>query len=224
MGKAQKLKEIRKQERMAEEITKTKKRKSYKTTASIAIIIIVLLLGWKFIFSNPNNNIADKDTMTTEDKIAVLETNLGIIKFKMFSQDSPKTVANFEKLASEGFYDGVKFHRVIADFMIQTGDPNSKDDDWSDDGMGGPGYTFEDEINDHLLVRGSVAMANSGPNTNGSQFFIVTKEAVPWLDGYHTNFGEVVEGMDIVNLIELSETNDNDHPLEDIVIIRAYIE
>ena len=107
--------------------------------------------------------------------------------------------------------------------MIQTGDPNSKDDDWSDDGTGGPGYSFADEINDYKLVRGRLAMANSGPDTNGSQFFIVTKESTPWLDGKHTVFGEVAVGMDVVDKIDGVQTNENDHPLTDIVIEKAYL-
>ncbi|MCU0680356.1 MAG: peptidylprolyl isomerase [Planctomycetes bacterium] len=128
------------------------------------------------------------------------------------------TVNNFFNLAQEGFYNGTKFHRVIKDFMIQGGDPNSKDDDWSNDGMGGPGYKFGDEFNKHTLVRGSLAMANSGPNTNGSQFFIVTAESTPWLDGKHVNLGEVIEGMDVVDKIENMDTNENDHPLKDATI------
>lgn len=148
----------------------------------------------------------------------VLKTNLGDIAIRFYGDDSPMTVNNFLKLADAGFYDGTKFHRVIPGFMIQGGDPNSKDDDWSDDGMGGPGYRFQDEINARQLAKGSLAMANSGPNTNGSQFFIVTAEATPWLDGRHTNFGEVVSGMDVVEKIEAAERNANDHPLEDIVV------
>jgi len=149
---------------------------------------------------------------------AVIKTNYGDIKVKFYNQDSPVTVNNFLKLADEKFYDGTKFHRVIKDFMIQGGDPNSKDDDWSNDGTGGPGYTFQDEFNKHLLVKGSLAMANSGPNTNGSQFFIVTAASTPWLDGKHTNFGEVVEGMDVVDKIGQVKTNENDHPLEDVAV------
>jgi len=149
---------------------------------------------------------------------AVLETNLGKIKVKLYGAESPKTVNNFLLLADQKFYDGTKFHRVIKDFMIQGGDPNSKDDDWSNDGIGGPGYKFADEFNAHKLVRGSLAMANSGPDTNGSQFFIVTAPATPWLDGKHTNFGEVVDGMDIVDKIENVKADANSHPLEDIVI------
>lgn len=149
---------------------------------------------------------------------ATIKTDLGDIKVKFYGDDSPKTVANFVKLAKSKFYDGVSFHRVIKDFMIQTGDPNSKDDDWSNDGMGGPGYKFEDEFNSHKLVKGSLAMANSGPNTNGSQFFIVTADATSWLDGKHTNFGEVVSGLDIVQKIESTQVNQNDHPMKDIRI------
>jgi len=149
---------------------------------------------------------------------AIIKTNYGDIKVKFYNQNSPVTVNNFLKLADEKFYDGTKFHRVIKDFMIQGGDPNSKDDDWSNDGTGGPGYTFQDEFNHHPLVKGSLAMANSGPNTNGSQFFIVTADATPWLDGKHTNFGEVVEGMDAVDKIGAVKTNENDHPLEDVTI------
>lgn len=137
-----------------------------------------------------------------ETAIAIIETNYGKIKLELFTKDAPKTVANFLKLAQSGFYDGTKFHRVIKNFMIQGGDPNSKDDDPSNDGYGGPGYTFEDEINSHKLVRGVLAMANSGPNTNGSQFFIVTTESTPWLDGKHTAFGKVIAGMDVVDKIE----------------------
>ncbi|OGY42258.1 MAG: hypothetical protein A2Y82_00565 [Candidatus Buchananbacteria bacterium RBG_13_36_9] len=149
---------------------------------------------------------------------AILKTNLGDIKVKFYNSESPLTVNNFLNLAKKGFYDGTKFHRVIKDFMTQGGDPNSKDDDWSDDGMGGPGYKFKDELNDYKLVRGSLAMANSGSNTNGSQFFIVTKEATPWLDGKHTNFGYVVEGLEVVDKIEAAKTNTADHPQEDIII------
>jgi cyclophilin family peptidyl-prolyl cis-trans isomerase len=148
----------------------------------------------------------------------ILKTNMGDIKIKLYVDASSLTVNNFLNLAKKNFYDGTKFHRVIKDFMIQGGDPNSKDDDWSNDGIGGPGYKFQDEFNDHKLVGGSLAMANSGPNTNGSQFFIVTAEATPWLDGKHTNFGEVLEGMDIVKKIEAAGVNENDHPLQDISI------
>ncbi len=149
---------------------------------------------------------------------AVLKTNFGDIKVAFYADESPVTVNNFLNLAKKGFYDQTKFHRVIPDFMIQGGDPNSKDDDWSNDGQGGPGYQFQDEINEHKLVRGSLAMANSGPNTNGSQFFIVTAEATSWLDGKHTNFGYIVDGIEVVDKIEAVNVNENAHPTEDVII------
>jgi cyclophilin family peptidyl-prolyl cis-trans isomerase len=138
---------------------------------------------------------------------ATLQTNAGPIVVEFFDDDAPKTVENFRKLAGEGFYDGLIFHRVIPDFMVQGGCPQGT-------GTGGPGYEFDDEFNDHKVVRGALAMANAGPNTNGSQFFIVTTPAAPWLDGKHTVFGEVVEGMDTVDAIEKSETDARDKPVE----------
>jgi peptidyl-prolyl cis-trans isomerase B (cyclophilin B) len=138
---------------------------------------------------------------------ATLQTNAGPITIEFFDDDAPKTVENFRKLAGEGFYDGLIFHRVIPEFMIQGGCPEGT-------GTGGPGYQFEDEFNDHKVVRGALAMANAGPNTNGSQFFIVTTPAAPWLDGKHTVFGEVTEGMDAVDAIEGSETDARDKPVE----------
>jgi cyclophilin family peptidyl-prolyl cis-trans isomerase len=138
---------------------------------------------------------------------AKMNTTLGTIELEFFDDDAPKTVQNFRKLSTDGFYDGVIFHRVIPDFMIQGGDPDGT-------GMGGPGYTFEDEFNSNKVVRGALAMANAGPNTNGSQFFIVTIEAAPWLDGKHTVFGQVTSGMDTVDAIEGLETGRNDRPLE----------
>jgi cyclophilin family peptidyl-prolyl cis-trans isomerase len=145
---------------------------------------------------------------------ATLHTNAGVISVEFFDGDAPKTVENFRKLAGEGFYDGLTFHRVIPDFMIQGGCPEGT-------GTGGPGYTFEDEINDHKVVRGALAMANAGPNTNGSQFFIVTTEAAPWLDGKHTVFGEVTSGMEAVDAIEGTETGSGDRPTEPQVIERV---
>jgi cyclophilin family peptidyl-prolyl cis-trans isomerase len=160
-----------------------------------------------------------ENNMAPEYKGAILKTNQGDIHVEFFGGKSPATVNNFIKLAKSGFYDGTKFHRVIPDFMIQGGDPNSRDDDWSNDGMGGPGYQFADEFNDEKLVRGSLAMANSGPNTNGSQFFIVTKAGgTPWLGGKHTNFGYVVKGMDVVVKIENLPVNGDDHPTTDATI------
>lgn len=167
--------------------------------------------------SNPR--VLDGQTdLAQEYSQAILNTNLGNIKVKFYNEESPKTVNNFLNLAQQGFYNGTKFHRVIKDFMIQGGDPNSKSDNWSTHGIGGPDYRFEDEFNSHQLVRGSLAMANAGANTNGSQFFIVTAESTPWLDGKHTNFGQVIEGMEIVSQIEAAEVNENDHPLQDITI------
>ncbi|HSS81003.1 MAG TPA: peptidylprolyl isomerase [Gaiellaceae bacterium] len=145
---------------------------------------------------------------------ATLHTNHGAIEVELFDDDAPKTVENFRKLAGDGFYDGVVFHRVIPDFMIQGGDPTGT-------GMGGPGYTFEDEFNDHKIERGALAMANAGPNTNGSQFFIVTTGAAPWLDGKHTVFGKVTGGMDAVDSIEKTDTDANDKPREPAVIERV---
>lgn len=150
---------------------------------------------------------------------AVLETSLGKIEVA-FYPESPVTVNNFLTLAKAGFYDGTLFHRVIPDFMIQGGDPNSKNPDRSTHGMGGPGYQFADEFNGHRLVRGSLAMANAGPDTNGSQFFIVTAKETPWLDGKHTNFGYVKSGMDVVEKIEKVQRDANDHPLEDVKIAK----
>ncbi|MCA1656518.1 MAG: peptidylprolyl isomerase [Actinobacteria bacterium] len=136
---------------------------------------------------------------------ATLHTSAGPILVELFDEDAPKTVANFRKLSADKFYDGLTFHRVIKDFMVQAGCPQGT-------GTGGPGYRFEDEFNQHKVERGALAMANSGPNTNGSQFFIVTTDAAPWLDGKHTVFGRVAEGMDAVDAIEATPTDAGDHP------------
>jgi cyclophilin family peptidyl-prolyl cis-trans isomerase len=145
---------------------------------------------------------------------ATLHTNAGPIEVELFDDDAPKTVENFRKLAGDGFYDGLIFHRVIPDFMIQGGCPEGT-------GTGGPGYQFEDEFNDNKIERGALAMANAGPNTNGSQFFIVTTEAAPWLDGKHTVFGKVTGGMDSVDKIEGTETGPGDKPVEPQTIERV---
>jgi peptidyl-prolyl cis-trans isomerase B (cyclophilin B) len=142
---------------------------------------------------------------------ATMKTSEGDIVLELFDEDAPKTVANFKQLVGQGFYDGLIFHRVIDNFMIQGGCPQGT-------GTGGPGYTFEDEINQHKVVRGALAMANAGPDTNGSQFFIVTTEEAPWLDGKHTVFGEVRDGMDVVNKIGTTETDGRDRPVEPIGI------
>src|SRR3954464_10413153 len=147
---------------------------------------------------------------------AIIQTNHGPIHVELFPDDAPKTVSNFVKLANDGFYDRVIFHRVIRDFMIQGGDPTGT-------GTGGPGYFFEGEFNDHKIERGALAMANAGPNTNGSQFFIVTTDAAPWLDGKHTVFGRVTEGMEAVDSIEQAETGAQDRPVQDAVIERVEV-
>ncbi|HKF14901.1 MAG TPA: peptidylprolyl isomerase [Gaiellaceae bacterium] len=145
---------------------------------------------------------------------ATLHTSEGAIELELYPDAAPKTVENFAKLSREGFYEGVIFHRVIPDFMIQGGDPTGT-------GMGGPGYEFEDEINEHRIERGALAMANAGPNTNGSQFFIVTAEATPWLDGKHTVFGRVTSGMDVVDRISETERDANDRPRKPVTIERV---
>ena len=145
---------------------------------------------------------------------ATLHTSAGPVTVELFDDDAPKTVANFRTLAADGFYDGLIFHRVIRDFMIQGGCPEGT-------GTGGPGYTFEDEINDYKVDRGALAMANAGPNTNGSQFFIVTAAEAPWLDGKHTVFGRVIDGMDSVDAIEAAPTGKGDRPVEPQVIERV---
>jgi cyclophilin family peptidyl-prolyl cis-trans isomerase len=147
---------------------------------------------------------------------ATMHTNHGAIEVELFDEDAPKTVENFVTLSKDGFYDGLIFHRVIRDFMIQGGCPQGT-------GTGGPGYQFEDEINDHKVVRGALAMANAGPNTNGSQFFIVTTDAAPWLDGKHTVFGRVTEGKEADDSIEGTETGAGDRPVQDAVIERVEV-
>jgi len=148
---------------------------------------------------------------------ATMKTSEGDIKIELFDDDAPETVANFRKLAEDGFYDGLTFHRVIPDFMIQGGCPNGT-------GTGGPGYTFDDEFNDHKVVRGALAMANAGPNTNGSQFFIVTADSCPHLDGKHTVFGQVTDGMDVVDAISAVATDQRDSPLEPVGIAALEVE
>jgi peptidyl-prolyl cis-trans isomerase B (cyclophilin B) len=147
---------------------------------------------------------------------ATMHTNHGPIELELFEADAPKTVDNFVKLSRDGYYDGLIFHRVIPDFMIQGGCPHGT-------GTGGPGYEFEDEFNDHKVARGALAMANRGPNTNGSQFFIVTTEAAPWLDGKHTVFGQVTSGMEAVDAIERLETGPGDRPVDDAKIDRMEV-
>ena len=148
---------------------------------------------------------------------ATIHTNHGVVDVELFDEDAPKTVDNFVSLARKGFYDGVTFHRVIPDFMIQGGDPTGT-------GSGGPGYQFEDEENEHRIARGALAMANAGPNTNGSQFFIVTAEACPWLDGKHTVFGRVTSGMDVVDRISELPRDARDKPREPATMERVELQ
>ena len=140
-----------------------------------------------------------------------MTTNHGDIVLELFDEDAPETVSNFRDLAEKGFYDGLTFHRIITDFMIQGGCPQGT-------GTGGPGYTFEDEFNDHKVVKGALAMANAGPDTNGYQFLIVTTDSAPWLDGKHTVFGEVTSGMDVVDALEALPTDASDRPRDPAVI------
>lgn len=190
-----------------------------KITILLSILALTVVACTTAVNQNSNTNKNNDNTMMEKQaKQAIIKTSMGDITVNLYAE-SPKTVANFVKLAEEGFYDGTRFHRVIKDFMIQGGDPLSKDagakDRW---GTGGPGYVFGDEINEHKLVRGSLAMANAGPNTNGSQFFIVTLDQTPWLDGKHTNFGAVVSGMEVVDQIENSDTDARDRPTQDVII------
>jgi cyclophilin family peptidyl-prolyl cis-trans isomerase len=147
---------------------------------------------------------------------AAIRTTEGVIVLELFDADAPKTVANFKKLAAEGFYEGLTFHRIIKDFMVQGGCPEGT-------GTGGPGYQFEDEFNDHKVVRGALAMANAGPNTNGSQFFLVTADEAPWLDGKHTVFGHVVEGEDVLENLNKVPTGGADRPIDPVYISKVEI-
>lgn len=200
-----------------------------KKTIIVGLVIIVLAIITRSVMNKPESQLAGISTIKTANinNVIEFETNKGKITLELFPDDAPKTVENFVKLAQAGFYDGTLFHRVIKGFMIQGGDPLTKENpkDWSRHGTGGPGYTFEDEINEHKVVRGALAMANSGPGTNGSQFFIVTAEAAPWLDGKHTVFGRVVSGMEAVDAIENSPTDParGDHPVEDLTLIKITV-
>lgn len=148
---------------------------------------------------------------------ATFHTSQGVIELELYADDAPKTVDNFVALARKGYYDGLSFHRVIPDFMIQGGCPRG-------DGTGGPGYEFADEPNGHRMVRGAIAMANRGPDTNGSQYFIVTADACPWLDGKHTVFGRVTAGMDVVDAISGADRDGRDRPLTAVTTERVVID
>jgi len=189
----------------------------------VLVATVLIIASWTII----KVKLETGPEIEMNNPLVELGTNKGKITLELFSTAAPKTVDNFIKLAKAGFYDGTLFHRVIKDFMIQGGDPLTKENpqDWSRHGTGGPGYAFADEINDHKMGRGTLAMANAGPNTNGSQFFIVTAATAPWLDGKHTVFGQITTGMETVTAIENSPTDParGDHPLEDIVLIRAVV-
>ncbi len=198
----------------------------------LSILIILILVGAYFLFVQDKGEelteekkeepIPDADNIVTSpntNMMAIMQTNFGEIKLELFSSDAPKTVENFVNLVKEGFYDGTKFHRVIKNFMIQGGDPFTKDDSFKNRwGSGGPGYTFADEIhlNNHNII-GTIAMANAGSNTNGSQFFINTNDN-NFLDAKHTVFGKVVNGLNVVRKIENITTEGPDRPVDDVII------
>lgn len=200
-----------------------------KISGLILAVAVIVILGWTLLgqdqtLTNQTNQPNMNATSTSQS--LVLQTNLGAIEVELLTAEAPKTVENFLKLARSGFYNGTMFHRVIKGFMIQGGDPSTRTEptNWAIHGRGGPDYQFADEFNEVPLTRGILAMANAGPNTNGSQFFIVTAPKVDWLNtrepgvGWHTPFGRVTKGLDIVTKIENTKTNENDHPLENIVI------
>jgi cyclophilin family peptidyl-prolyl cis-trans isomerase len=197
----------------------------------IMVVLLLVITGYFLVKKNMDqakNNQATNSNIKnfkpfeikyTEEQIASIKTNLGEIIVKLYSEKAPFAVNNFLTLAEINFYNQTKFHRVIEGFMIQGGNPYTRGENQDMYGTGGPGYTFPDEIDSSLkLVRGSLAMANSGPDTNGSQFFIVTAESTPWLDGQYTIFGEVIEGMDVVDKIEALETNERDYPTEEVIV------
>lgn len=179
------------------------------------LIVIVVLIG---LATDSDNNNKKIKIMNGRTSTVILETNLGNIEIALLLDKAPKTVDNFLKLSAAGFYDNTKFHRVIKGFMIQGGDPYTKGEDTSVYGTGGPGYKFADEQNDLPMVRGMLAMANSGPNTNGSQFFIITATSTPWLVGKHTIFGQVISGMETVDKIENLKVDGRDLPLSSATI------
>ncbi len=209
------------------------------------IVVIVLLIGYassgsknnsKITIVNQGNTLINIDTKNSSEatssvkiinniknKMVTMETSLGNIEIELYSDKAPKTVENFVKLANQGFYENTKFHRVIKTFMIQGGDPYTKGEDTSVYGTGGPGYKFEDEPNDLPMVAGMLAMANSGPNTNGSQFFIITAAETPWLVGKHTVFGKVISGMDVVTKIENTNVGANDLPITPVVVTKVTV-
>lgn len=232
MGKAQKFKEQRRQNQIEK---KEKKKKLFKNALiylAIGSVSIGIAFAGTYVYQKISNNKEGIKSYKTGEKmyskapdmqidvnktyIAEFETSMGNFEAELFAKDAPKTVNNFVVLSNDGFFNNLIFHRVIKDFMIQGGDPQG-------DGTGGPGYKFEDEFNSHKLIRGTLAMANSGANTNGSQFFIVTAEATDWLDGKHTAFGQITSGLDIVMNMGNAQTETGDKPVTDIVIKKITI-
>ncbi len=214
MGRRERLRKTRKEEVLEAnkaEIEERRKRKDLFVGFWKKPVFWVYVVGFLLIGAYPFYIGYSKKEVAMAADEAVMHTSMGDITFRLFESDAPKTVENYQKLSSDGFYDGLIFHRVIEKFMIQGGDPNG-------DGTGGPGYQFEDEINEHKMVAGSVAMANSGENTNGSQFFIVTEEAQTHLDGKHTVFGEVTEGMDVALEISRVAVDADDKPITPVYI------
>ena len=185
---------------------------------TLAIVGIVILIAVGLILFNPFNSNSNSSDNMSDRQIAVIETNFGNIVIQLYPDVAPGHVENFVKLAQDGFYDGTTFHRVIPDFMIQGGDPNSKDEDRSNDGQGGPGYTINAEFSDVPHKRGILSMARAqNPNSAGSQFFIVVKDS-NFLDGQYTVFGEVIEGMDVADKIVNVKRDGNDNPLEKVTM------
>jgi len=224
----------RKRSRPVEKRSKFAKIKKNKILMGV-ILVVIAIIAVASVYVYIVSNASDVDENNTNDAggnpIAVFDTSEGIIKIELFEDKVPVTAGNFKDLANDGFYDGTKFHRISPGFMIQGGDPNSKDDDPSDDGTGGPGYTIDDEFHDELKnLRGMISMANSGPNTGGSQFFILVGDA-SWLDGAHAVFGQVIEGMDVVdNIANMDHDGRFDpnpgggRPLTDVVVNSITIE
>ena len=185
---------------------------------TLAIVGVVILIAVGFILFNPFNSNSNSSDNMSDRPIAVIETNFGNIVIQLYPDVAPGHVENFVKLAQDGFYDGTTFHRVIPDFMIQGGDPNSKDEDRSNDGQGGPGFTINAEFTDVPHKRGILSMARAqDPNSAGSQFFIVVADS-NFLDGQYTVFGEVIEGMDVADKIVNVKRDGNDNPLEKVTM------
>lgn len=200
------------------------------TPLAVALALVAVALGAWWYFADGAKDSKQVMEQKNGDAVArswggaTLKTNYGSIVISFLTDKAPKTVANFVKLAEDGFYDGTQFHRVIYDFMIQGGDPLSKDDEKKDFwGTGGPGYQFGDEINDEKFVRGAVAMANSGPNTNGSQFFIVTAKETPWLLGKHTIFAKITGGLEVALAISRADVGERDLPRAPIIVEKVIL-